>query len=352
MTNRVLLTVSGTIPPDLTTAIEEGRRPRADYLELAREFDADLIDYGETPRARRGVGRALARVLGEDALLAWECFRRRKQYDVVFTDGEQVGLPLAALLWLSRDRPRHVMIGHRLSPRKKVLLHRVLRLRSRIDQVLVYASAQRQFAIETLGYPPDRVVLTTFMVDTDFWRPEHVTVGPRERPMICAVGQELRDYPTLVEAVRGLDVDVIVAGASPWSKRADSSAGLDIPTNVDVRGFNLFDLRQLYADASFVVVPLQETDFQAGITTILEAMSMGKAVVCTRTTGQTDAIIDGETGVYVPPADIERLRAEIKRLLADPAAATRLGEAGQRWVREHAGIDVYCARLAICVARR
>jgi glycosyltransferase involved in cell wall biosynthesis len=352
VTIRVLLTVSGTMPPDLTTAIEQGRRPRADYLGLAKACGADVIDYGAVQRARGRVGRAVARVLGDDALLAWACFRRRKQYEVVFTDGEQVGLPFAALLWLSRRRPRHVMIGHRLSPRKKVLLHRMLRLRSRIDQVVVYASAQRQFAIETLGYPPDRVVLTTFMVDTDFWRPEQVTVGRRERPMVCAVGQELRDYPTLVEAVRGLDVDVTVAAASPWSKRADSSAGLDIPANVDVRGFNLFDLRQLYADASFVVVPLQETDFQAGITTILEAMSMGKAVICTRTTGQTDAIVDGETGVYVPPADIERLRTEIQRLLADPAAATRLGEAGQRWVREHAGIDVYCARLADCVTRR
>jgi len=145
---------------------------------------------------------------------------------------------------------------------------------------------------------------------------------------------------------------VTVAAASPWSKRADTSAGLATPANVDVRGFNLFDLRQLYADASFVAVPLQETDFQAGITTILEAMSMGKAVICTRTSGQTDAIVDGETGVYVPPADVEALRSAIERLLAQPAAAARLGEAGQRWVREHADIDVYCTRLAGSVARR
>jgi glycosyltransferase involved in cell wall biosynthesis len=226
------------------------------------------------------------------------------------------------------------------------VLHRMLRLRNRIDQVVVYASAQQRFAVNTLGYPPERVLLTTFMVDTDFWRPERVTVAPRDRPMICAVGQELRDYPTLVEAVRGLDVDVTVAAASPWSKRADSSTGLDIPANVNVRGFNLFDLRQLYADASFVAVPLQESDFQAGITTILEAMAMGKAVVCTRTTGQTDAIVDGETGVYVPPADVERLRTAIQRLLDDPAAATNLGEAGQRWVRECADIDAYARRLA------
>ncbi len=134
------------------------------------------------------------------------------------------------------------------------------------------------------------------MVDTEFWRPEHVTIATRSRPLICAVGQELRDYPTFAEAARDLDVDVVIAAASPWSKRADSSADIDVPTNFTVRGFDLFELRQVYADAAIVVVPLEETDFQAGITTILEAMSMGRAIVCTRTTGQRDTIVDGVTG--------------------------------------------------------
>ena len=242
------------------------------------------------------------------------------------------------------------MIGHVLTPRKKVLVHRALQLQRRIDVVVVYASEQRRFAIEVLGYRPERVVLQPFMVDTEFWRPDAVTVRRHDRSMICAVGQELRDYPTLVEAVRGLDVDAVVAAASPWSKREDSSAGLDIPPNVEVAAFDLFALRQVYADASFVVVPLQETDFQAGITTILEAMSMGKAVVCTRTAGQTDTIVDGENGLYVPPGDPEALRAAITRLLDDPAEAARLGAAGREWVCANADIETYVTRLAATIS--
>lgn len=342
----VLLTVSGTILPDLDDAIAAGRRPRADYLEMAEAFDAEILDHAGARRESGRVGTVIERLAGANALLAWACFRLRKRHRVVFTDGEQVGLPYAAMSWFARRRPRHVMIGHLLSPRKKVLLHRVLRLQRRIDTVVVYASSQRRFAIDTLGYPPERVVLHPFMVDTGFWTPELVTVGARSRPMICAVGQELRDYPTLVEAVRGLDVDVVVAAASPWSKREDSSAGLDIPPNVEVKAFGLFDLRQLYADAAFVVVPLQETDFQAGITTILEAMSMGRAVVCTRTAGQTDTLVDEVNGVYVPPADVPALRGAIERLLADPATAARLGAAGRAWVVDHADIATYATDLA------
>ena len=163
--------------------------------------------------------------------------------------------------------------------------------------------------------------------------------------MICSAGQELRDYPTLVAAVRDLDIDVVLAAASPWSKRADTSAGLEIPANVSVTRLTPFDLRQLYADATIVVVPIEETDFQAGITTILEAMSMSRAIVCTRTEGQTDTIVDGETGLYVPPGDVAALRAAVARLVADPELAGRLAAAGRDWVVEHADIDRYVRRF-------
>jgi glycosyltransferase involved in cell wall biosynthesis len=346
----MLLTVSGTIPSDLVESLEAGRRPRPDYVALAEATGGELLDRPAV-RARMGrIGGLIERVVGANVAMAVECFRQRRRHAVVFTDGEQVGLPYAALSWFTRRRPRHVMIGHRMSARKKVLLHRALRLDRRVDLVIVYASAQRHIAIDSLGYAPERVVLHPFMVDTEFWRPEHVAVSPRPRPMICAVGQELRDYPTLVEAVRGLDVDVVIAAASPWSKRQDTSAGLDIPPNVTVRACDHFELRQLYADATFVVVPLQETDFQAGITTILEAMSMSRAVICTRTTGQTDTIVDGETGRYVRPRDPAALRGAIEELIAAPAQAERLAAAGRRWVCEHADVEAYASRLASLAA--
>jgi glycosyltransferase involved in cell wall biosynthesis len=346
----VLLTVSGYIPADLEDSIEAGRRPRPDYLEIAKASDAALLDRPGAAHELGRVGALVERFGGPNLTLAVACFVKRRRHRVVFTDGEQVGLAFAALCWLTRHPPFHIMIGHRLSARKKVMVHRLLRLHQRVDRVVVYASAQRRFAIEHLGYEPERVVLHPFMVDTAFWRPEQVEATLGVRPLICAVGQELRDYPTLVAAVRGLDADVVIAAASPWSKREDTSAGIEIPPNVTVRACDHFELRQLYADAAVVVVPLQETDFQAGITTILEAMSMGRALVCTRTTGQTDTIVEGETGRYVPIGDAAALRAAIEALLADPAEAARLGTAGQRWVQTHADIEAYAADLASLVA--
>ena len=345
-TRRVLLTVSGRIPEDVLEAVAAGRRPRVDYLEMAAAFDADLLDHTEAARSAGLVGRVVAKVLGENGRLAWRCHQLRNRYDVIVTDGEQVGLPLAALLWISRRRrARHLMIVHIMSTKPKTRLFRALRLGARIDEVFVYATAQADHIAQRLRYPRERITLTPFMVDTAFFSPDNVATS-RSTPLVSSAGLEFRDYPTLVEAVRGLDVDVVLAAASPWSKRRSELDDMALPDNVEVVRLDLYQLRQLYADSTIVVMPLRETDFQAGITTILEAMSMAKPLICTRTTGQTDTVADDQTGVYVPVGDPVAWRAAITDLLTDHDRADRLGSAARSWALAEADLGRYTIRLA------
>ena len=358
----VLLTVSGTIKPEVRAEVAAGKRPRPDYLEMARAFDADLIDYAEAHRSRNFVGHVLAKLGGRNLLLAYECFRRRGRYRAIFTDGEQIGIPVALMLKLLGRGPlrtRHLMIAHLLSVGKKVLFFDLCRIQTHIDRCLVYSTWQQRFAERRLRMPAARVEFTPFMVDTRFFSPEQAAAGPAvsdwpdaagSGPILCAVGMEFRDYPTLMAAVDGLPVRVVVAAGSPWSKRSDSTRDREIPANVLVRRFSQFDLRQLYADSSIVVIPLYAVDFQAGVTAILEGMAMERPVVCSRTAGQTDVIVDGESGVYVPVGDPAALRAAIERLLADPDEAARIGRAGQELVRREMNLDLYAERLARTVS--
>ena len=349
MTHRILLTVSGTVPPDVDRDVAAGRRPEPDYVAMAAAMSADLLDVGAARAAAPWLGKVLHRLGGAGLLLAWVCFRRRRLYDTIVTDGEQVGLPLAALLSLPcRSDVRHTMVVHVLSPPKKAQLFRLLRLGRRIDLMIVYASWQRTFITEQLAYPADQVLLTPFMVDTRFFAPERV--ASRRDRMICAAGLERRDYQTLMTAVDGLDVRVVIAAASPWSRRSDETRGADLPGNVETCSLGFVDLRQLYADAELVVMPLEDVDFQAGITTILEAMAMSKAVVCTRTRGQTDVVEDGVNGVYVPPGDPAALRTAITDLLHDPRRADELGRGGRAFVEANCDVHIYADRLATAVA--
>jgi glycosyltransferase involved in cell wall biosynthesis len=191
-------------------------------------------------------------------------------------------------------------------------------------------------------------VLTPFAVDTSFFAPDRVVAAPHA--MICSAGLEFRDYDTLVHAEEGTKLRTVIAAASNWSRRRNALAGRQLPANIETCQLGFADLRQLYADAEFVVMPLIETDFQAGVTTILEAMAMARAVVCTRTTGQTDVIVDGITGLYVRPHDASDLRATIERLHGDQELAARLGGAARQYVVEHCDTAVYAHSLAVVVA--
>jgi glycosyltransferase involved in cell wall biosynthesis len=341
----VLLTVSGEIPSDLDEQVAEGRRPRADYRVIASVIDADLVDVASALAACGRVGRLVHRLGGVGGLLGWYAFRHRRSYEVVLTDGEQVGIPLALLTRLFGKRGcAHVMIVHILSVPKKTRLIRAARLAAQVDRYITYSSAQADYIVNELAVPRGRVVLSTFMVDTMFFDPARIS--RRRRRMICSAGLERRDYPTLIEAVEELDVDVVIAAASPWSKQHDSSADRALPANVEIRRLNLFELRQLYAESELLVMPLVDVDFQAGITTILEGMSMGLAVVCTRTRGQTDTIVHGQTGLYVPPHDVVALRACIVALLNSPAEASRLGSNARRWVIANADVERYAQAVS------
>jgi glycosyltransferase involved in cell wall biosynthesis len=283
-------------------------------------------------------------------MLAWSCFQQRHQYRIIFTDGEQVGIPLALLCKLfGRRGATHMMIAHILSVGKKMLLFDLFGLQRQIDTFIVYATWQKRFIEQRWHVPGEQVMFTPFMVDSNFFTPAAVTAQPRR--MICAVGLEFRDYPTLLKAVDGLDVEVIIAAASPWSKRTDTTAGEAIPANVTVRKFTQYELRQLYADSLFVVMPLYAVDFQAGVTAILEAMAMERAVICSHTAGQSDIVVDGQTGLYVPPGDAESLRAAILKLLAAPEQARAMGKAGRRTVEAELSLDRYATRLQQGVRR-
>lgn len=346
----VLLTVSGEIDPAIHERIVRGERPRADYLEMARGFNADLLDYRAARAGGGVVGRLVERFAGSNALLAWMCWKKRAQYRVVMTDGEQIGIPFSVLLKLfgrGARATRHAMIVHTLSVGKKMLFFDRFGIQSHVDRFIVYSTWQKDFIEKRWHVEPARVVLSPFMVDDAFFSSMHLASKSvdRDRPLICAVGLERRDYATLMDAVRDLPIDVVIAAASPWSKQDDTTRHAEIPVNVTVRKFTQYELRQLYADAAFLVMPLYPVTFQAGVTAILEAMAMERAVICSLIPGQTDVIDDGVQGVYVRAEDPDALRTAIERLVNDPGTAVRMGRAGRQLIEGKMNLDHYVTRL-------
>ncbi len=97
-----------------------------------------------------------------------------------------------------------------------------------------------------------------------------------------------------------------------------------------------------YCRAGVAVLPSVEVDLYGkrypkseilGLV-LLEAMACETPVVCSAIGGMPELVIDGETGLLVPPGDSAALGAAVERLLDDVPLARRLGEAGRERVLE------------------
>jgi glycosyltransferase involved in cell wall biosynthesis len=69
-------------------------------------------------------------------------------------------------------------------------------------------------------------------------------------------------------------------------------------------------------------------------TSLLDAMACGKPIVATRAGGIPEVVVDGETGLLVPPRDHEAMAEAIVTLLRDRALRARIGHAGEVRVGE------------------
>jgi glycosyltransferase involved in cell wall biosynthesis len=366
MKTRTLFVVSASLPNGLPA---ESDGPKKDYAAITRRLDADLLDWSAARRTL--LLRLVCSAIGLAVVQAWLAFCRRHEYDVILTDGEHIGIPLALMLKLVRSRTVHVTIGHRLSTPKKRFFFCWLRVQTHLNAVVLHSRYQHDFALDQLGFSPNQLALLPYQVDPDFWRPMPAT----EERLVASAGLEYRDYPTLFAAMDGLDATLVVAAASHWSRRRNTALGVNRPANVKVASYNYHQLRELFARAAVIAVPVDDVDFQAGITTILEAMAMGKPVIVTHTYGQTDVIEDRRSvtrgaeerarpvsllrdvaeeadipiepnGFYVPPKDPGALQRAITFLLENPEHRARLGTAGRRAVERLMTVDQFAERIA------
>ncbi|WP_300848114.1 glycosyltransferase, partial [uncultured Bilophila sp.] len=86
------------------------------------------------------------------------------------------------------------------------------------------------------------------------------------------------------------------------------------------------DVRPYVAQATAVVLP----SWREGLPcSLMEAMSMGRAIVATDVPGCRDVVSDGRNGFLVPSRSPEALARALSALIDDPALARRMGAEGR-----------------------
>lgn len=271
--------------------------------------------------------------------------------DLIFATVDSLGVPLALLkglrllrpplVYVSIGLPERVQYGFR-SPRMRELFRRLFR---KVEQWVAYGWEEAQWLRSWLGLGSEdaRVRFVPFGVDTAHFQPKD---APPRCDVLSIGADPQRDYPLLLEAARrnpGVRVH-IVTNADHAGKLVE--AGLP---NVDIgRDVPFEQLRDLFAAARLIVLPVRENTYSGATTTLLQALAMAKPVVVSRV-----GAIRGGYGFqdrvhlrWAEPGDADSLERAVLDLLAQPEKAEAMGMRAREHVVANLTWDHYVDRMS------
>ncbi len=152
-----------------------------------------------------------------------------------------------------------------------------------------------------------------------------------ERVVVVAVSRLVRHkgYPELLAAMAGIDAELWVVGTRLASDHGEDLEPMFAACGLGARLRRLGyrdDVPAILAAADIFALP---SHFEGLPMSIIEAMLAGLPVVATAISGPREQVVDGVTGLLVPPAQPAPLAAALARLVADADLRRRMGEAGR-----------------------
>ena len=213
---------------------------------------------------------------------------------------------------------------------------------------IVATCSDEVFELAGLGADLDRVHVVPCGVDVDVFGPDgpveerapglhRIVVVTRlvERKGVGDVVTALRDVPGAELVVAGGRRDAAIEDDPEAVRLRRLARDLGVADRLQLRGpLHRSEVAPLLRSADAVVcVPWYEP---FGIVP-LEAMACGVPVVASAVGGMIDTVVDGVTGLHVPPRRPDRLAAALRRVLKDPELRAKLGREGVRRARTRYG---------------
>jgi glycosyltransferase involved in cell wall biosynthesis len=214
------------------------------------------------------------------------------------------------------------------------------RLVGRLAGAVQATCSDEVFELVRLGVPRDRISIVPCGVDPDEFSP----VGPvAQRPpnlhRVLTVGRLVprKGFDLIISALRAVpNTELVIAGGSDAAGLADDPEACRLRAHAEEMGVadrvrllgqvGRSDMPALLRSADVVVCAPWYEPF--GIVP-LEAMGCGVPVVASAVGGLTDTVVDGVTGVHVPPRSSAALARAVQRLLSAPGRRVAFGVAGR-----------------------
>ena len=277
---------------------------------------------------------------GNDPSLVWHLYRlfRRERPDIVHT--HSWGTVCEGLLAARLAGVPAVIHGEHGTLQTRA--HQVRAQRwawRRVGRLLSVSSRLADRMAHEVGISRDRVTVIRNGVDLSRFAPAsranaRRTLGlPQTAVVLGAVGRlvEVKDHPLLLEAMaplasEGLRCTVVIAGDGPLRPLLERRIQeLGLADTVRLLGHRP-DIQNVFSALDVFVLPSRSEGMS---NTILEAMASSLPVVATDVGGADEMVLNGETGVLVPPRNPAALTAALRDLAADTNRREAMGRAGR-----------------------
>lgn len=357
--------------------------PQINYL-LSRNLAVEIAcspDQGVEKLQKQGytihpvqIDRHISPVLNLKSIYQLTKLIRQQQYDLV-----HVHTPIAAVLgriaakvagvkaivYTSHGLPFH----DRSSPKEYTLYSNVEKIAGLLTDLILSQNYEDIATAKKLGLcPPEKIAYLGNGVDIDRFKRDRLdrihqtqlrkslgiadtadliigTIGRLTRKKGCgylieATAKLLPQFPNLHTLVIGTE-----ASGDPEPIKAELMeriSTLGIEKHVTFTG-NRQDIPELLGLLDIFTLP---TFTHEGLPrSIVEAMSMGLPVVATDIRGCREAVVNGETGLIVPPQDSEKLAEALRKLLSNPDLRQAYGKASRHRVESEYDENLVFQRL-------
>ncbi len=222
-----------------------------------------------------------------------------------------------------------------------------------VDRYIAVSHASARYLRESKGIPAHKINVIHNGRDLSRFPPpssQSTGLGLRDEPVILAVARldQQKGHRFLIDALGRLvhrwpRLLALFIGDGPLEsvlKAQRDATGLG--RHLRFLGYRA-DVEKYLAIADLVVLP----SLYEGLPLVaIEALGAARPMVATEVDGTPEIIIDGQTGLLVPPGDSAALAAAIERLLNDAALAASLGANGRSFVERYFDIRMQVERTA------
>lgn len=215
----------------------------------------------------------------------------------------------------------------------------------RVDKIVAVSREIQHSLMERRGIAPEKIELIPYGVDLRKFTRRNGTFDKRGELKIAGdrvvIGTVARAEPykgvaylqqAAVQLVRQYPkLDFLFVGDGSLRKELEAQVhALGLSQRIRFLGFRN-DVHEIMNAFDIFVLP----SLTEGLpNVILEAMASYKPVIATAVGGIPEAVVEGETGLLIPPGDAGAIAAAIRKLLSHNKAALRMGEAGRKRVEE------------------